>query len=60
MLDIAINNFIIDNADMYLWGGLQKGLISGLREGSEISSIIAASKSSTEAAIRNTIDALCE
>ncbi len=60
MLDIAINNFVLDNCDMYSWSGITSALVTGLKEGSEISSIIASNKSALEAAIQKTIDALCE
>ena len=56
MLDIVVNNFVLDNCDMYSWGNILTALRDGIANGSDLSSIIAANKSSIEAAIEKTIE----
>lgn len=56
MLDIVVNNFVLDNCDMYSWGNILTALRDGIANGSDLSSIIAANKSAIEAAIEKTID----
>lgn len=56
MLDIVVNNFVLDNCDMYSWGNILTALRDGIANGSDLSSIIAANKSSIEAAIDKTIE----
>ena len=56
MLDIVVNNFVLDNCDMYSWGNILTALRDGIANGSDLSSIIAANKSAIEAAIEKTIE----
>ncbi len=57
-LDIVINNFVVDNCDMYRWGNIIALVRTGMNDGSELSSIVAANKSAIEAAIDKTIDGI--
>lgn len=56
MLDIVVNNFVLDNCDIYQWGGIITALRDGIANGSDLSSIIAANKTPIETAIEKTID----
>ena len=58
MLDIAVNNFVLDNCDIYNWGGIMTTLKDGVFQGADLSSIIAANKSAIEAEIEKTIEAI--
>ena len=56
MLDIVVNNFVLDNCDIYQWGGILTVLRDGIANGSDLSSIIAANKAPIETAIEKTIE----
>lgn len=56
MLDIVVNNFVLDNCDIYQWGGIITALRDGIANGSDLSSIIAANKAPIETAIEKTIE----
>ena len=56
MLDIVVNNFVLDNCDMYQWGSITTTLRDGMKNGLDLSSIIASNKSTIEAAIDKTIE----
>lgn len=60
MLDIIVNNFVIDQCDLYSWGNIATVLRDGMANGDEVSSIIAANKSLIEAAIEKTITGIQE
>lgn len=55
MLDIIVNNFVLDNCDLYQWGGIVSAIRDGMEKGNDVSSIIASNKSAIEAAIEKTV-----
>ncbi|MCI8388858.1 MAG: extracellular solute-binding protein [Clostridiales bacterium] len=60
MLDIVLNNFVLENTDLYSWSGIQDTLRKGMANGDELSSIIAANKSSLENSMKKTIEAIVD
>ena len=47
---------MLDNCDIYQWGGILTVLRDGIANGSDLSSIIAANKAPIETAIEKTIE----
>lgn len=58
MLDIVVNNFVMENTDMYSWSGVMDTVRKGMANGDELSSIIASNKAALESAIQKTVDAI--
>jgi hypothetical protein len=58
MLDIVVNNFVLENTDIYQWGSIVTKIRDAMVNGDDLSSIIAANKSALEGAIAKTVEAL--
>ena len=58
MLDIVLNNFVLDNCDLYQWSGMMDTVKDAMTDGKELSSVIATNKSALESAIKKTTDAI--
>ncbi len=58
MLDLIMNSVIMDNANVFSWGGLEKTVKTALYEGDNLASSIASVRKSVETAMQNTMDAL--
>lgn len=41
MLDIIYKNFVIDNADIYQWGGMESSIITAMNSGQDLASVAA-------------------
>ena len=55
MLDLIIHNFILDNADIYRWNGIDEAVRDGMTNGDALTTIVAANKTPVEAAIEKTV-----
>ena len=58
MLEIVVNNFTIEACDMYQWGALENLVREGMRDGTELATILAANTSAIEAAMEKTIETI--
>jgi ABC-type glycerol-3-phosphate transport system substrate-binding protein len=58
MLDIVVNNFVLENCDLYQWSGIWTKVQNGMANGDELASIIAANKSALESAIAKTVSSI--
>lgn len=58
MLDIVLNNFVLDNCDLYQWSGMMDTVKDAMTNGKELASVIASSKSALENAIKKTTEAI--
>ena len=58
MLEIVVNNFTIESCDMYQWGALENLVREGMRDGTELATILAANTSAIEAAMEKTIETI--
>ena len=58
MLDIVLNNFVLDNCDLYQWSGMMDTVRDAMTNGKELASVIASSKSALENAIKKTTEAI--
>lgn len=56
MLDIAINNFVLDNADMFQWSGVINKLRDAMNTDLDLASYVATNKSAIEEAINKTLE----
>ena len=56
MLDIVVNNFVLDNCDLYGWSGLWNQIKTSMNDGGELSSLVAANRDALEAAIEKTLE----
>ena len=56
MLDIIYKNFVVDPADLYQWGGLEESIIKSMRNGQEISSVVAKSRRLITKNMENTLN----
>lgn len=56
MLDIVVNNFVLDNCDLYGWSGLWNQIKTSMNDGGELSSLVAANRDALEAAIKKTLE----
>ena len=50
-----IHNFILDNADIYRWNGIDEAVRDGMTNGDALTTIVAANKTPVEAAIEKTV-----
>lgn len=55
MLDLIVHNFILDNADIYSWNGIDTAVRDGMTNGDALPTIVAANKTPVEAAIEKTV-----
>lgn len=55
MLDIVMNNFVLDNVDMYQWGNIPNSLRDAMNTNLDLASFAASNKSSIEEEINNTL-----
>ena len=60
MLDIIYKNFVIDNADIYQWGGLETALINAMSNGTDLASALASSSRMLTKAMDRTFKAFDE
>ena len=58
MLDLIVHNFILDNADIYRWNGIDEAVRDGMTNGDALPTIVAANKSAVEKAIEKTVEGL--
>lgn len=58
MLDIVLNNFVLDNCDLYQWSGMMDTMKDAMTNGKELASVIASSKSALGNAIKKTTEAI--
>ncbi len=56
MLDIVVNNFVLDNCDLYSWSGLWNQIKTSMNDGGELSSLVAANRDALGAAIKKTLE----
>ena len=56
MLDIIYKNFVVDPADLYQWGGLEESIIKSMRNGQEISSVVAKGRRLITKNMENTLN----
>ena len=56
MLDIVVNNFVLDNCNLYGWSGLWDQIKTSMNDGGELSSLVAANRDALEAAIKKTLE----
>ena len=56
MLDIVVNNFVLDNCDLYGWSGLWDHIKTSMNDGGELSSLVAANRDALEAALKKTLE----
>ncbi len=60
MLELIMNSVIMDNANVFSWGGIENTVKNALSKGDGLASSIASAKKSVETAMQKTMDALLE
>ena len=60
MLDIIVNNYVLDNAVIYSWGGLADGFKTSFTQSEGLASLLATYQSGCEAAIKATAESYAE
>jgi len=56
MLDLILSSVVMDNANIFSWGGIESAVNDALYKGTAIASVLASKKSAVETAIQKTMD----
>ncbi|MBR4961943.1 MAG: extracellular solute-binding protein [Clostridia bacterium] len=56
MLDLILSSAVMDNANIFSWGGIESAINDALYKGTAIASVLASKKTSVETAIQKTMD----
>lgn len=58
MLDLILSSMVMDNANIFSWGGIESAVNDALYKGTAIASVLASKKSAVETAMQKTMDGL--
>ena len=58
MLDLILSSVVMDNANIFSWGGIETAVNDALYKGTAIASVLASKKSAVETAMQKTLDGL--